>query len=146
MAVGPYTIALQIAIGVVSNCIAVDGEILVEAIGIAALRRTAKHPVTLRVGRIDRNNFAALVTDIAEAQIVSGSGEIVCKTSKTPLRVIDARADRAITETECAAPGEIVPGVGGQCRRGYGTAFLICATCNNFPFGKLLHDYDPNHA
>ena len=123
MAVAPHSIALQIAVGVVSNCIAVDSEVLIKAVDAASLGGIGESPVTLRVDRIDRNNFAGLVADITEAQIVSGSGEIVCKTSKTPLRVIAVRADRAIAQAEGIAPREIVPGVSGQCRQGHGTAF-----------------------
>ena len=103
-----------------SNCIAVDSEVLIKAVDAAGLGGIGQPPVTLRVDRIDRNNFAALIADIAEAQIVSGSGEIVREPGKIPLRVIAARAARAITQAEYAAPREIVPGVGGE---GDGSAF-----------------------
>ncbi|RFC37229.1 MAG: hypothetical protein DID92_2727743293 [Candidatus Nitrotoga sp. SPKER] len=107
-----------------SNCIAINDGVLIETIGTAALGKIGQPPVTLRIERIDRDDFTALVTDIVEAKIVSGSGKIMRKTGKTPLRVIAVRADRAIPPAKGIAPGEIVSGVSSQCHHRHGTAFL----------------------
>ena len=65
---------------------AVDYNVLIEAVDAAG----DKPPVALRVDRIGRDDFAALVADVVEAQVVAGSGEIVRKYGKTPLRVVAA--------------------------------------------------------
>ncbi len=85
------------------------------------LRRICQPPVALRVERVGRGDFAALVADVAEAQVVVGASKVVCEVGQVPLRVMAVRAGRAVAQAEGGAPGEVVPGVGGQ---GYGAAFF----------------------
>ena len=124
VAVGPYPVALQVAVGVVGEGGGVEGGVLVEAVGGAALGGIGKVPVALRVERVGRGDFAALVADVAEAQVVGGAGKVVCEVGQVPLRVIAVRAGRTVAKGEGGAPGEVVPGVGGQCQQGYGAAFF----------------------
>lgn len=125
MAVGPYPVALQIAVGVVGDGGGVAGGVLVEAVGGADFGGIGQYPVALRVERGGDGDVANLVAGVVEAQVVGSAGEVVREGGKGALRVVGGGAGCAIAQGEGGAPGEVVPGSGGQGSYGDGTAFLV---------------------
>ncbi|SFU29809.1 hypothetical protein SAMN05216339_101217 [Nitrosomonas eutropha] len=122
VAIRPYAVSGQIALGVMREGGPCCCGVLVEAVGGVALGAVGiTRPLVQIIGPALACDFLRLVTGVAVGLILRGPCQVVSEAGKCTLGAVGIAGGSTVTQRYRGTTAEVIPGVSGQV---YGAGFL----------------------